>query len=141
MLQKAYDGLTEIPEVTMLVIKSGESAVIMLDPNNSRRGWTFLSTKVRSEEDSFDAIRRAAREKLCLDLTGKPIKFVKCKKRNGTPFSSYTLELAPQELKTLPSRGPRGHSVRAIPIVELPNYLDRGRYDMGASNVTGIPTL
>ena len=141
MLQKAFEGFKEVPEVTMLVIRSGEHVVIVFDPNKSRRGWTFLSTKVRPEEDPVEAIRRAALEKLDLDLRGKPIRFVKKKEKKGTPFSSFTLELAPEDIRPMLGQGPRGHTVRAIPIGELAKYLDRGRYDMGASNVTGIPTL
>ena len=130
-----------IPEVTMLVITCGERVILLLDPENTRRGWTFVSTTVREDEEPVDAIRRTTYEKLAVDLQDACIRFVKRKERKGVSFSSFTVVLPEEGFEDLVGTGPRGHSVRAIPISELSKYLDRGRYDMGASEKTGIPHL
>lgn len=137
----ALEGVREIKEVTMLVLTSKGRALIVFNENNARRGWTYVSTKVRPEEDAIDAVRRVSLEKLGLDLGNKRIKFVKRKEKKSVPFSSFTVDLDPGEFDSLLGEGPRGHTVRAVPIDQLAKYLDRGRYDMGASNQTGIPTL
>ncbi len=131
-----------VPEVTMLVItcEDGDEVLLILDPHNIQRGWTFVSTTVQSGEEPIQAIHRTVRDKLDLDISNRVVRFIKRKAKKSTSFSSFTIELPRDEFEYLRGTGPRGHSVRAIPIHKLRDYLDRGRYDMGVSPKTRIPS-
>jgi ADP-ribose pyrophosphatase YjhB (NUDIX family) len=125
----------------MLVLCCGDVVVIAFDPNKPRRGWTFPSARFFDDGDGLEAAITAAKEKIGFDPSQKEVQFVKAKTKKGVFYSSFYAELAPDELEQIQDTGPRGHTIRKIPKDALPDYLDRGRYDMAAARITGVSTL
>lgn len=127
-------------EVSMLIIGCRDKIIIVLDPEKPKRGWSFPSAQVIDNADPCDVAIDAARKKIGFDASGKRVDFVKSKEKNGIPFSSYFVEVTPQELASIKNHGPRGHSIRKVPKESLGQYLDRGRYDMAIAKITGVAT-
>lgn len=128
----------EVNEVTMLVLGCRDEVIIVLDPEKMKRGWSWPSAQVRDGKDPEEVAIEGVLDKIGFDARGREVTFLKEKVKNDIPFSSYFLELTTEEFDSIPSRGPRGHSVRRVSKEALGQYLDRGRYHMAVSRMTGI---
>ena len=129
---------SEINEVAMLIIGCRDEVISVLDPEKPQRGWAFPSKQVVGDMHPRKAAVLGAFEKVGYDAKRKSIQLVKTKTRKDIPFSSYFVELTPQEFETIGADGPRGHSIQKVSKDALGQYLDPGRYDMAVSRVVGI---